>query len=128
MKKMAECEYAEEAWYAGDYKVWLKFNTGEQGVVDLGDVVFGSEAARPLRDKKEFVGLSGSERLKHGNAESRMGSASLGEDAWSTVNRTEMDAPLVRPQEPGTGRAAAKRLPAIFELGTSVLLGLWQRT
>ena len=51
---MNECEYLVDARYVGDYKVQVKFNTGESGVVDLEGLVFSEEAARPLRDKMEF--------------------------------------------------------------------------
>ncbi len=39
-----------EARYLGDYKVWLEFNDGRKGVVDLADELYGDElraAARP---------------------------------------------------------------------------------
>ena len=49
-----ECVYLIEAQYKKDYKVFLKFNTGESGEVDLKKVVFKHKVAEPLRDKKNF--------------------------------------------------------------------------
>ena len=43
-----------EAAYKEDYKIWLKFNTGESGVVDLFDLIKKYKAAAPLLDKNEF--------------------------------------------------------------------------
>ena len=43
-----------EATYQEGYKVWLKFNTGESGVVDLKDLLHKYKAAEPLLDKNEF--------------------------------------------------------------------------
>jgi len=43
-----------EAKYITDYRVFLKFNTGEAGEVDLKDLVFEYKIAEPLRDPKEF--------------------------------------------------------------------------
>ena len=44
----------QEAKYEGGYRVWLKFNTGEEGTVDLSDVVVRYPAAQPLTDTDEF--------------------------------------------------------------------------
>ncbi|MBW4056280.1 MAG: DUF2442 domain-containing protein [Proteobacteria bacterium] len=46
-----------EAIYQGDYKIWIKFNTGESGVVDLFDLVQKYKVAEPLLDTNEFKKL-----------------------------------------------------------------------
>ena len=43
-----------EAAYREEYKVWIRFNTGESGVVDLRDLLLKHKAAAPLIDKNEF--------------------------------------------------------------------------
>src|SRR5947207_1996678 len=43
-----------EARYLGDYKVWLEFNDGRKGVVDLADELHGEEL-EPLRDRDRFA-------------------------------------------------------------------------
>ena len=43
-----------EARYLGDYKVWLEFNDGRKGVVDLADELYGDEHT-PLRDRDTFA-------------------------------------------------------------------------
>ena len=42
-----------EARYLGDYKVWLEFNDGRKGVVDLSDELHGEERS-PLRNRELF--------------------------------------------------------------------------
>lgn len=42
-----------EARYFGDYKVWLEFNDGRKGVVDLADELHGDERS-PLRNREFF--------------------------------------------------------------------------
>ncbi len=42
-----------EAKYKGEYRIWLKFNDGSEGTVDLQDRLFG-EMFEPLKDKKKF--------------------------------------------------------------------------
>jgi len=42
-----------DAHYLGDYKVWLEFNDGRKGVVDLADELVG-ESMEPLRDRTVF--------------------------------------------------------------------------
>jgi hypothetical protein len=42
-----------EARYLGDYKVWLEFNDGRKGVVDLSDELHGDEHT-PLRNRELF--------------------------------------------------------------------------
>jgi hypothetical protein len=55
---LARYEYAPrhviEARYLGDYKVWLEFNDGRKGVVDLADELYG-ETREPLRDQAAFA-------------------------------------------------------------------------
>ena len=42
-----------KAEYKGDYRIWLKFNDGSEGVVDLKDELYG-EMFEPLRDINKF--------------------------------------------------------------------------
>ena len=42
-----------KAKYKKNYQIWLKFNDGSQGIVDLKDQLYG-EMFRSLRDKKRF--------------------------------------------------------------------------
>ncbi len=49
-----DCVYLLSADYMEGFEVFLKFNTGESGRVDLKDVVFRNEAATALRDPKVF--------------------------------------------------------------------------
>lgn len=44
------------ARYLGDYKVWLEFNDGRKGVVDLADELHG-EGLAGLRDRERFAQL-----------------------------------------------------------------------
>lgn len=44
-----------EARYVDSYRVWLRFNTGEAGIVDLGELVAASPAALPVRDTASFA-------------------------------------------------------------------------
>ena len=43
-----------DARYLGDYKVWLEFNDGRKGVVDLADELYG-EAFEQLRSRERFA-------------------------------------------------------------------------
>ena len=45
--------HVREAKYLHDYVVWLRFNDGAEGEVDLADELEG-EVFGPLRDKSEF--------------------------------------------------------------------------
>ncbi|MDR4516598.1 MAG: DUF2442 domain-containing protein [Nitrosomonas sp.] len=47
----------KEARYQGDYRVWLKFDDGIEGEVDLEKELWG-EVFQPLRDKARFAELS----------------------------------------------------------------------
>ena len=38
--------HVTEARYLGDYKVWLEFNDGRKGVVDLADELYGENSSR----------------------------------------------------------------------------------
>jgi hypothetical protein len=55
---MAQYEQAPchvvDARYLGDYKVWLEFNDGRKGVVDLADELYGEEF-EDLRDRERFA-------------------------------------------------------------------------
>ena len=42
-----------EAKYKNDYCIWVKFNDGSEGIVDLKDELYG-EMFEPLRDIKQF--------------------------------------------------------------------------
>ena len=44
----------QQVKYEGHYKVWLKFNDGKEGVVDLADIPSHYTAAAPLSDEKVF--------------------------------------------------------------------------
>ena len=46
------------AKYLGGYRIQLQFDTGEEGVVDLGDVFAKYPAARQLEDCVEFARFS----------------------------------------------------------------------
>nr|VFK21406.1 MAG: Protein of unknown function (DUF2442) [Candidatus Kentron sp. LPFa]VFK34814.1 MAG: Protein of unknown function (DUF2442) [Candidatus Kentron sp. LPFa] len=50
-----ECVYLSEARHLGGFKVFLRFNTGESGEVDLGEIVRRYEIAKPLRDPARFA-------------------------------------------------------------------------
>jgi hypothetical protein len=43
-----------EAAYINDYRISLKFNTGETGIVDLHDLLIKYKIAEPLLDKEKF--------------------------------------------------------------------------
>jgi len=50
-----DCVSVSEARYLKDYRVYIKFNTGESGEVDLRDVVYKHAVAAPLRDPELFA-------------------------------------------------------------------------
>jgi hypothetical protein len=52
-----------EAKYQGDYRVWLKFEDGIEGEVDLEKELWG-EVFQPLKDKVRFAELSVNEELE----------------------------------------------------------------
>ena len=45
--------HVKEAEYLHDYVLWLRFNDGAEGLVDLKDELYG-EMFEPLRDMKTF--------------------------------------------------------------------------
>jgi hypothetical protein len=45
-----------EARYVGDYHVWLRFNNGRKGLIDLADDLHG-DILEPLRDPQRFAQL-----------------------------------------------------------------------
>lgn len=49
-----QCVYLEEARYAGGFRIFVRFNTGRVGEVDLSDIVYRHAAAAPLRDEATF--------------------------------------------------------------------------
>jgi len=52
---MTDCITIVEARYLDDYRIWLRFNSGESGEVDLRNLVFKFPVATPLREKREFA-------------------------------------------------------------------------
>lgn len=50
------------ARYVGDYKVWLHFNDGRQGLVDLSDELYGA-SFEALRDPQRFADVYLDEEL-----------------------------------------------------------------
>ncbi|MGD9788709.1 MAG: DUF2442 domain-containing protein [Sulfuricellaceae bacterium] len=44
----------QEARHVAEYRVWLRFSSGESGEVDLKDLVFKYAAAAPLREVEKF--------------------------------------------------------------------------
>jgi hypothetical protein len=53
-----ECVYIEEAYYIAKYKVFIRFNTGKSGEVNLQDIIFKYDIAKPLRELNEFAKFS----------------------------------------------------------------------
>nr|VFK37529.1 MAG: Protein of unknown function (DUF2442) [Candidatus Kentron sp. SD]VFK43345.1 MAG: Protein of unknown function (DUF2442) [Candidatus Kentron sp. SD] len=51
---MTECIFIAEARYIEGFRVFLRFNTGEAGEVDLRNLVHEYETAGPLRDPIRF--------------------------------------------------------------------------
>lgn len=45
--------HVKEARYLHDYVIWLRFNDGAEGEVDLKDELYG-EVFEPLRDLEKF--------------------------------------------------------------------------
>ena len=43
-----------EAQYENDYRIKLKFNTGEEGIADLSDIIERYSIAAPLKNLIEF--------------------------------------------------------------------------
>jgi len=51
---MIECIYLEEAKYIDNFRIFLRFNDGKSGVVDLKETVYRYAAASPLREPETF--------------------------------------------------------------------------
>ena len=49
--------HVTQAKYCGDYKVWLSFNDGAEGEIDLTSELYG-EVFEPLKDKSFFKSFS----------------------------------------------------------------------
>nr|VFK80573.1 MAG: Protein of unknown function (DUF2442) [Candidatus Kentron sp. SD] len=49
-----ECIHILDAHYIEGFRIFLRFNTGESGMVDLEDVIHRYEIAEPLRDPVRF--------------------------------------------------------------------------
>lgn len=45
--------HVRQAEYRGDFRIWLRFNDGAEGVVDLSDCLEG-EVFEPLKDLDRF--------------------------------------------------------------------------
>ncbi len=45
--------HVTQARYCGDYKVWVAFNDGAEGEIDLSSELYG-ELFEPLKDKEFF--------------------------------------------------------------------------
>jgi hypothetical protein len=52
---MSDCVSIVEAKYRGEYRVWLRFSTGETGEVDLRELIHSHRAAESLRDPQAFA-------------------------------------------------------------------------
>ena len=50
-----DCIYLREAHYIKDFKIFLKFNTDESGIVDLKEIVYKNKAAAMLREPANFA-------------------------------------------------------------------------
>lgn len=50
-----QCVYLKEAKYLGDFRVFLQFNDGKSGEVDLKETVHKYSAASTLREPKVFA-------------------------------------------------------------------------
>jgi len=44
----------KEARYVSDFRIWIRFNTGESGEVDLEPMIFKYDAARTLQNSRDF--------------------------------------------------------------------------
>ena len=50
-----QCVYLEDAKYIKDYQVFLEFNDGARGIVDLRDIIHKYRQAEPLRTPQAFA-------------------------------------------------------------------------
>ena len=51
---MIECIYIEEAKYLDGFRIFLRFNDGKSGIVDLKETVYKHAAASELREPEAF--------------------------------------------------------------------------
>ena len=51
---MMQCVYLEEARYLGGFRIFLRFNDGRSGEVDLKETVCRHAVASPLREPEAF--------------------------------------------------------------------------
>jgi hypothetical protein len=51
---MTEAVYLTKAVYRSDYVVYVEFNTGESGEIDLEDIIYKYKQAEPLQNTDEF--------------------------------------------------------------------------
>lgn len=49
-----KCVYLKKAKYIKDFQVYVSFNDGKSGIIDLRDIVFKYNIAIPLREPKNF--------------------------------------------------------------------------
>ncbi len=49
-----ECVYLTNARYLNDYQIYIEFNDGKAGTVDLKDTIYQYKQAEPLQDKQVF--------------------------------------------------------------------------
>ena len=49
-----ECVYLKRAEYLHDYKIFVEFNDGKSGKIDLKDIIEKHHQAEPLRNPKIF--------------------------------------------------------------------------
>jgi hypothetical protein len=47
--------HIQQAKYIEQHKIWLKFDDGQEGVVDLADIPDRYHAAKPLKDESVFA-------------------------------------------------------------------------
>ncbi len=52
---MNECVYVKDAKYLGEFRIFLEFNDGTSGEVDLRETVHKYPAASPLREPHAFA-------------------------------------------------------------------------
>jgi hypothetical protein len=52
---MMECVYLKNAKYIGGFRIYLWFNDGKAGEVNLKEVVHNHEVAMPLRKSETFA-------------------------------------------------------------------------
>ena len=50
-----ECVFLKDAKYINDYKIFVEFNNGKSGQVDLRDIINKYAIAAQLKDPKKFA-------------------------------------------------------------------------